>query len=228
MTIHFIREMDRLHRDILSMCSTAEEMIQDALVCLRPGHEELAGEIASRDREVNEWDVRIEEECLKILALYHPVANDLRRVTVVLKIAQELERVADLSVSISQRAQDLAALDTFPTPPRLAEMARSSLGMLRDSIDAFVEQNTQQAREVCRSDDIIDQLNVELIAEIVASMKQYPDRIDAGMHLFSVVRHLERVADHATNIAEDVVYLVEGAIVRHPRLARHNAGTTSS
>lgn len=227
MTIHFIREMDRLHRDILSMCSTVEEMIQDALESVQPGREELGLEIEARDDEVNDWDVRIEEECLKIFALYHPVANDLRRVTVVMKIAQELERVADLSVSVAQRAMDVSSLGGFPMPARLTDMAQASLQMLRDSIDAFVEQNAEQARRVCRNDDGVDEMNVELINDVVQTMKAHPERLDAGMHVFSIVRHLERVADHATNIAEDVVYLVEGAIIRHPRLSRHDPQRTA-
>jgi phosphate transport system protein len=221
MTIHFLHEMDRLHRDILSMCSTAEEMIHDAIDCLQPGRSDLALAIMDRDREVNEWDVRIEEECLKILALYHPVANDLRRVTVVMKISQELERVADLSVSIAERSQSLAELGAFPLPDRLQEMSELSLRMLRDSIDAFVERNANRAREICVRDDAVDALNVELITEIVEVMKERPELINAGIHVFSIIRHIERTADHATNIAEDVFYMVEGEIIRHPRLRRH-------
>jgi phosphate transport system protein len=221
MSMHFIHEMDRLHRDVLSMCSTAEEMIHDAIECLNSKTSDLAKDIAIRDREVDEWDVRIEEDCLKILALYHPVANDLRRVAVVLKIAQELERVADLSVSIAERAESSAIHGAFPMPVRLTEMTQAALSMLRDSIDSFVEQNATKAREVCARDDVVDQFNVELIAEIVGVMKLQPELIDAAIHVFSIVRHVERVADHATNIAEDVVYLVEGIIIRHPRLPRY-------
>jgi len=219
--------MDRLHRDILSMCSTAEEMIQDVIECLQPGRTSLAEEIMLRDREVNEWDIRIEEECLKILALYHPVANDLRRVTVVLKIAQELERVADLAVNIAERSQSLDEIGQFPLPDRLKEMAEASLSMLRDSIDSFVAQDAAKAREVCGRDDAVDQLNVELIAEVVEAMQQEPVRVASGIHVFSIIRHVERVADHATNIAEDVVYMVEGEIIRHPRL-RRNAGNSDT
>lgn len=222
MTIHFVREMEHLHRGILAMCSTVEELIHDAMDGLRSGRAELARELSSRDVEVDEWDVRIEEECLKILALYHPVANDLRRVTVVMKICGELERVADLAVSIAERASGLAEHTAFPMPERLTEMTRESLSMLHDSIDAFVQQNAVLARRVCQRDEAVDQLNRELIQEVVLMMKQRPDLVDPGLHLFSVIRHVERVADHATNIAEDVVYLVEGAIIRHPRLPRRS------
>lgn len=220
MSIHFVREMEHLHRDILSMCSTVEEMIHNAVDGLKLGRSELGQELSGRDREVDEWDVRIEEECLKILALYHPVANDLRRVAVVMKITAQLERVADLAVSIAERSAGIAAHGEFPMPGRLSEMTREALSMLHDSIDAFVDENAEAARKVCQRDNWVDELNSDLIEDVVRVMKQRPELIEPGLHLFSVIRHVERVADHATNISEDVVYLVEGAIIRHPRLHR--------
>jgi len=220
MTIHFVREMEHLHRSILAMGSSVEELINDAVGGLTHGRSELAQEVSGRDREVDEWDIRIEEECLKILALYHPVANDLRRVTVVMKITAELERVADLAVSIAERSAGIAQYGEFPMPGRLSEMTREALSMLHDSIDAFVEQNAVAARKVCQRDGHVDDLNSRLIEEVVDVMKRRPELIEPGLHLFSVIRHVERVADHATNIAEDVVYLVEGAIIRHPKLHR--------
>ena len=220
MTIHFVREMEHLHRDILSMCSTVEELIHDAVDGLKHGRNELAEELSVRDREVDEWDIRIEEECLKILALYHPVANDLRRVTVVMKIAGELERVADLAVSIAERSVGIAAHGAFKMPSRLSQMTEESLSMLHDSIDAFVEENSAAAREICQRDDVVDKLNSELIEEVVNVMRKHTELVEPCLHLFSVIRHVERVADHATNIAEDVVYLVEASIIRHPKLHR--------
>ncbi|MCA9037230.1 MAG: phosphate signaling complex protein PhoU [Planctomycetaceae bacterium] len=228
MTAHFFREMELMHRDILSMCSTVEELVFDAIEGLRQGRSELARELAGRDREVNEWDIRIEEECLKILALYHPVAHDLRRVAVVMKITAELERVADLAVSIAERSASMSEYHAFPMPSGLEKMARKALEMLHESIDAFVEEDPQRARGVCTRDDEVDELNDELIKEVVASMKEQPHLMESGMHLFSVIRHVERVADHATNIAEDVVYLVEGAIIRHPRLPRNAGGSLAT
>jgi phosphate transport system protein len=164
---------------------------------------------------------------LKILALYHPVANDLRRVAVVMKITAELERVADLAVSIAERSAGIALYGEFPMPARLAEMTREALSMLHDSIDAFVEQNAAAARKVCQRDEHVDNLNSQLIDEVVVMMKQRPDLVEPGLHLFSVIRHVERVADHATNISEDVVYLVEGAIIRHPRLHRRSGASAT-
>lgn len=220
MTIHFVREMEHLHRNILSMCSTVEELIHDAVNGLKHGRNELAEELSVRDREVDEWDIRIEEECLKILALYHPVANDLRRVTVVMKIAGELERVADLAVSIAERSVGIAAHGAFQMPSRLSQMTEESLSMLHDSIDAFVEENSAAARVICQRDEVVDKLNSELIEEVVNVMKKQSELVEPCLHLFSVIRHVERVADHATNIAEDVVYLVEASIIRHPKLHR--------
>lgn len=220
MTIHFVREMEHLHRNILSMCSTVEELIHDAVNGLKHGRNELAEELSVRDREVDEWDIRIEEECLKILALYHPVANDLRRVTVVMKIAGELERVADLAVSIAERSVGIAAHGAFQMPSRLSQMTEESLSMLHDSIDAFVEENSAAARVICQRDEVVDKLNSELIEEVVNVMKKQSELVEPCLHLFSVIRHVERVADHATNIAEDVVYMVEASIIRHPKLHR--------
>lgn len=215
MSIHFFTEMDRLHRDILSMCSTVEENITEAVRAVQNRSAGPAEELAVRDREVNDLDIRIEEECLKILALYHPVANDLRRVAAVLKITGELERVGDLAVNIAERSASLAAFPDFPMPSQLSEMATESLAMLHSSIDSYIEQDAEAAREVIAKDDVVDDLNDVLIASLRTDMVGNPSLVEPGMHLFSVIRHIERVADHATNIAEDVVYLIGGEIIRH-------------
>ncbi|MEZ6123104.1 MAG: phosphate signaling complex protein PhoU [Planctomycetaceae bacterium] len=217
MSVHFVNEMERMHRDILSMCSTVEENISEAVNGLRNRSASLAAELAVRDREVNALDIRIEEECLKILALYHPVANDLRRVTAVLKISGELERVGDLAVNIAERASSMSPFSSFPMPERLDDMAREALTMLHSSIDAYVENDSDKARRVCAQDDSVDALNVELLHQLREQMMSQPSLIEPGMHLFSAIRHIERVADHATNIAEDVVYVKEGKIIRHSR-----------
>ncbi|MEZ6129424.1 MAG: phosphate signaling complex protein PhoU [Planctomycetaceae bacterium] len=217
MSLHFTNEMERLHRDIVSMCSTVEENISEAVRGLQTRSSSLAQELNVRDREVNELDVQIEEECLKILALYHPVANDLRRVAAVLKITGELERVGDLAVNIAERSASMSVFPDFPLPARLSEMATEALAMLHTSIDAYVELNSRKARDVCARDDFVDDLNVELLHQLRNDMIANPSLLEPGMHLFSAIRHIERVADHATNIAEDVVYLTEGAIIRHGR-----------
>lgn len=215
MTIHLIRDLEDVHHDILSMCAMVEEMVHKAVDGLgRPSHE-LAAELAERDHEIDRWDVRIEEECLKILALHQPVAIDLRRIAAVLKITGELERVADLGVHIAERAGAMAGHSEIVIPEKLQHMARIALDMVHKSIDAYVELDSDLAQSVCAEDDEVDELNRQIIQELTETMKSSPELVDPAMHLFSASRHIERVADHATNIAEDVVYLVEGAIIRH-------------
>ena len=215
MSIHLTRDLDTLHEHIMSMCAQVEEIVHKAVDDLGKPSVELSKELMGRDDEIDRWDVKIEEECLKILALHQPVANNLRRVTTVLKIAWELERVADLAVNIAERAADLAACPHIHIPDKLDHMAHISLDMLRLSLDSFVNLDSRLARDVCRQDDIVDTLNREIIQELLVSMQKSPELIEPAMHLFSASRHVERVADHATNIAEDVVYLVEGEIIRH-------------
>jgi phosphate transport system protein len=151
--------------------------------------------------------VQIEEECLKILALHQPVAVDLRRIATVMKITGELERVADKAVNFAERTCGLLPGPEIAVLDKLKEMARIALEMLHCAIDAYVALDSGMARKVCAKDDTVDELNREIIRS--------PDLVEASMRLFSASRHLERVADHATNIAVDVVYLVEGEIIRH-------------
>jgi phosphate transport system protein len=215
MSIHLTRDLETLHQHIMSMCAVVEEVVHKAVDELGQPDVAVSQQLADRDDEIDRWDVRIEEECLKILALHQPVANNLRRVTAVLKIAWELERVADLAVNIAERAAGLAGAPEIHIPEKLNHMAHLALDMLRLSLDAFVAQDSRLARDVCRQDDIVDSLNCEIIDELIEMMKRSPNLVDPAMQLFSASRHVERVADHATNIAEDVVYLVEGEIIRH-------------
>jgi phosphate transport system protein len=217
MTIHLFRDLEALHRDILSMCAEVEAMIHQADESLSAPDEAAARALERRDTEIDAWDVRIEDECLKIFALHQPVAGDLRRIAAVMKITAELERVADLAVHIAERATGLIGHPQVDVPAKLVHMARVSLDMLHRSIDAYVESDSRVARRVCAEDDFVDQLNREIIAELIGRMQARPELIEPTMHLFSASRHVERVADHATNIAEDVVYLVEGEIIRHQR-----------
>jgi phosphate transport system protein len=215
MTKHLARELDDLHHDILSMCAMVEEMVHQAVDELAEPDHEKARTMSVKDDEIDQWDVRIEEECLKILAMHQPVATDLRRITSVFKISNELERVADLAVHIAERACGLVTWPEVYAPANLKEMAAIAGEMLRNSIDAYVDLDTGLARRVCARDEVVDRLNREIIGEILTRMKETPAHVEPLLHLFSVSRHVERVADHATNIAEDVVYLVEGEIIRH-------------
>jgi phosphate transport system protein len=152
---------------------------------------------------------------LKILALHQPVAIDLRRIATVLKITGELERVADLAVHIAERACEMGAGQQATMLDSLREMALVALEMLHGSIDAYVNLDSQLARNICERDDVVDQLNREIITELIAAMQRSTELVYPLLQLFSISRHVERIADHATNIAEDVVYLVEGQIIRH-------------
>jgi phosphate transport system protein len=209
------RDLETLHQHIMSMCAVVEEVVHRAVDELGRPDVNVSQEIVDRDDEIDQWDVRIEEECLKILALHQPVADNLRRVTAVMKIAWELERVADVAVNIAERAAGLAGVAMIPVPDKLSHMAQVALDMLRLSLDAFVAQDSRLAREVCGKDDIVDALNREIIDELLETMKRSADLVEPALQMFSASRHVERVADHATNIAEDVVYLVEGEIIRH-------------
>jgi phosphate transport system protein len=215
MSIHLTRDLETLHRHILSMCGMVEEIVHKAVEELGKPDLEISRKLVEGEDEIDRWDVRIEEECLKILALHSPVANDLRRVTSVMKIGWELERVADLGVNIAERAIGLMDGPVVNIPEKLNQMAQVSLDMLRLSIDAFVAIDSRLARDVCGRDEFVDQLNREIIDELLDQMQATPSLIGPLMHLFSCSRHIERVADHATNIAEAVVYLVEGEIIRH-------------
>ena len=215
MSIHLTRDLETLHQHIMAMCAVVEEVVHHAVEELSRPDVHVSKQIVDRDDEVDRWDVRIEEECLKILALHQPVAENLRRVTAVMKIAWELERVADVAVNIAERAAGLAGAPEIAVPDKLDQMAQVALEMLRLSLDAFVAQDSRLAREVCVQDDIVDALNREIIDDLLVMMKRSPDLVEPALQLFSASRHVERVADHATNIAEDVVYLVEGEIIRH-------------
>ncbi len=215
MSIHLIRDLDHLHKSVMTMCARVEDMIHAAVDALHKPDYERAREVVLRDDEIDRMDVQIEEECLKLLALHQPVAIDLRRITAVLKIGGELERVADLGVSIAERACGIVKCPEIAVPDDMKEMSRQALDMLHRSIDAYVHLDVRTAREVCLQDDAIDKLNRDIIDELTGLMQRRPDLIEPAIHMFSASRQIERIADHATNIAEDVIYLVQGDIVRH-------------
>lgn len=226
MSIHFVRDLAELQQDVLRLCEAAADVIHQGVAALETPDPEFAKRLIERDDEIDAADVRIEESCLKILALHQPVAGDLRRVATVLKITSELERVADLGVNIAERAASLVSLPPFPIPRRLTEMAALAVSMLDRSLSAYVKLDSFAAREVCGMDEAVDELNREIIDELTAIMFAQPSLVTPAMHLFSACRNVERVGDHATNIAEDVIYLVEGRIVRHQsalRVARETA-----
>lgn len=217
MTKHLQRDLDSLHQQVLSLSATVEEMIEKAAMAFTERRREMADHVIESDNVVDQMEVQIEEECLKILALHQPVAIDLRRTATVLKVNNDLERIADLAVNIAERARSLDDYPTFPLPAKLIGMANMASQMVREVLDAFVSLDAVAARKLITRDDAIDQLNVEIIGELQIQMQKNPALVAPALYCFSATRHIERIADHATNIAEDVVYLVEGDIVRHRR-----------
>jgi len=215
MSKHLQRDLENLQRDIVSLAASVEESIHKAIRALQDRDPEIAQEVIEGDDRIDEEENHVEEECLKILALHQPVAVDLRRTTAILKINTDLERMADLAVDIAERALHLTHLDPIGVPRKLQRMTDMTTLMVRHSLDAFVNLDARLARQVCRLDDEVDAFNKEIIDELIHGMEVAPSLIEASISLFSAVRHLERIADHATNIAEDVIYLVEGEIVRH-------------
>jgi phosphate transport system protein len=220
MSKHLERDLDNLQRDLITLAASVEEAIQKATNSLKQRQPDLAHEVIEGDNVIDQEENYIEEECLKLLALHQPVAVDLRRITAALKINSELERIADLAEDIAERALHLAALPSaIPVPDKLQRMTDLASSMVRQSIDAFVNLDGHLARLVCRLDDEVDRYNNEIIDELIQTMQSAPDKVEPGLSLFSATRHVERIADHATNIAEDVVYLAEGEIIRHRPVA---------
>ncbi|HEX3149237.1 MAG TPA: phosphate signaling complex protein PhoU [Gemmataceae bacterium] len=214
MSKHLERDLERLQQRIVRFASLVEEAAFKAVQALREHDREQADEVVEGDEAIDQAENEIAEECLKLLALHQPVAGDLRRIATILMITTDLERMGDLARHIGEAAIVLAS-PPVTIPTRLSQMTDISLSMVRQSLDAFIHQDSQLARRVVRMDDEVDRYNDDLIAELTALMKQSPDFVESGLTLFSVVRHLERIADHATNIAEDVIYLIEGEIVKH-------------
>jgi len=212
---HLERDLDDLQKNILGLASLVEKALSQSITALRDRNPEMARSVIQGDVQIDKEENQINEDCLKILALHQPVAGDLRRCTAAMMIITDLERMGDLAEEISERAIQLCTPPLFPIPEGLQRMADMTTIMVRQSLDAFVNLDVKQALMVVRMDDEVDRYNNQIIQEIIKLMKESPLNIQHGLSMFSAVRHIERIADHATNIAEDVVYLVEGEIVRH-------------
>jgi len=212
---HLQREIEKLKTMLLSLGADVEENVYRAVRALDERNATLANQVIQGDIQVDRYEVYLEEECLKILALHQPVAIDLRFVIAVLKINNDLERIGDLAVNIAERAAFLAGREALDVPFDFLSMAEKTRGMLKRALDALVNMDPRMARDVCAADDEVDSLNREMYGRIQKSMQQHPNRIESLIHYLGVSRYLERIADHATNIAEDVIYMVDGDIVRH-------------
>jgi phosphate transport system protein len=215
MSKHLERDLETLQRHILAMGTLVEEAVFQSVRALQERDSALAQQVIDGDDAIDEQENLIDDECLKILALHQPVAADLRRIAAVFMINTDLERMADLAVDIAERAVTLARPPLIAVPDGLGRMTDLTTRMVRQSLDAFVHLDTPAARKVVRLDDEVDAYNATIIKELVETMQKDPALVEPGLSLFSATRHLERIADHATNIAEDVIYLVQGEIVRH-------------
>jgi len=215
MTIHFERELERLKKRILSLGAMVEERVRMAIKAMEMRDGKLAKKVIEADHEIDQIEVDIEEECLKILALYQPVAIDLRFIIAVIKINNDLERIGDLAVNIAERAAFLATQEKLDIPFDFAGMAEKTQSMLKRSLDSLVNMDIDLAWEVGASDDEVDAINRDMYLQVQDGIRKNIDRMECLIHLLQASRHLERIADLATNIAEDVIYMAKGEIVRH-------------
>jgi phosphate transport system protein len=212
---HFHDELSHVKVRLLTMSGEAEAALSLAVEALLERDIEKAQRVIKGDRVIDSMEVEIEEQCINLLALQQPMARDLRMLTSALKIANDLERVGDHAVNIAQSAERLTQSRPIAPEPEIVEMARLARDMLSDALEAFIRSDAAGGREVCLRDDKVDQLHRSVFRILLTHMMEDPHMIGAGMELFLVSRNLERVADLATNIGEDVVFLVEGKSIKH-------------
>ena len=215
MTKHIERQIENLKERILSLGTLVEEAISKSITALINRDTSLAQRVIANDSEIDAMEVEVEEECLKMLALYQPVAADLRFVVAALKINNDLERMGDLARNIAKRVTQLEGGDPYDLPPEIRTMATQAQEMVRQCLDAVVKRDPTLARQVREEDDIVDEARQRIQRRVLQGIKDQPKNVENLLRINSVSKHIERIADMATNIAEDVVYMVEGDIVRH-------------
>ena len=215
MTKHIERQLENLRERILRVGTLVEEAISKSITALINRDLPLAQRVMANDEEIDSMEVEVEEECLKILALYQPVAADLRFVVAALKINNDLERMGDLARNIAKRVTQLEGGNPYDLPPEIRTMATQAQEMVRQCLDAVVKRDPTLARQVREEDDIVDEARQRIQRRVLQGIKNDPENVENLLRINSVSKHIERIADMATNIAEDVVYMVEGDIVRH-------------
>lgn len=225
MSGHLEHDLDALKQLVLSMGGLVEKALEEACSVLTQRERPLDGRAADLDERIDRLQLEVDDSCLKILALHQPVASDLRFVTSAMKIVNDLERIGDLAVNIAQRSAPLVGKPVLDEPLGFDEMMSITSEMLRGALDAFVASDPNLARGVLARDDEVDALNRDHFEVLQARMKRDPEAIDRAVSLLSISRNLERTADLATNIAEDVVFLVEAVDIRHPGLAKRSRPT---
>ena len=212
---HLERELDKLRKKILALGAIVEGSIEKSLLSLTRHDATLARGVIESDHEIDQLEVELEEDCLKILALYQPAAIDLRYVVGILKMNNDLERMGDLAVNIAERAAYLADKKGSKLFLDFTKMGEKTIAMVKKALDSLIKMDAKMAEEVCAADDEVDDINRELLYLIQDYIEQNPQEVKLLIHLLLVSRHLERIADQATNIAEDVIYMTEGVIIRH-------------
>ena len=212
---HFHEELAQLKARLLEMSTLAEELVRLSVEALRERDTAKADAVILGDRELDALEMEVDDACIHLLALQQPLARDLRLITMAMKISNDLERVGDHAVNIAQAVGHLVQQPPFAQFPEVEEMARLASEMLSDALDHFVRGDAQGAREVCERDDRVDALHDSMFRILLTHMMEDPRRIGPAMSLFLVSRNLERIADLATNVAEDVVFLVEGRTIKH-------------
>jgi phosphate transport system protein len=215
MPMRLQKELDKLKKQILYLVAMVEEHVDMAMKAVEKKDAALAEEVIKADLKVDEIEVEIEEECLKVLALHQPVAEDLRFIIAVIKINNDLERIGDEAVNIAERMVYISTRAPVPVSFDYKMMSEKTRAMLKSSLDALVNMDEDLAHKVCLKDDEVDQINREIYDHIKQAILETPDKGGYLINLFSIARHLERIADHASNIAEEVIYLIEGVIQRH-------------
>ncbi len=215
MSVHLQREIETLKKHLLSLCAVVEDQVQTAIDAFLRRAEDAALEVERRDAEVDRREVEVEEECLKMLALYQPVATDLRLIVAVLKINNDLEQIGDLAVNIARKAAAIAVGPPLDFSIDIAGMWEKVQLMLGDSLDSLVNMNPELAESVYNRDDEVDRMKHDMRVKIEEAARRQPELTSRLLKFLAVSRNLERIADYSVNIAEDVIYMVNGTIVRH-------------
>lgn len=213
---HAIRDQDQLWTEFLAMSRSVLDSLEKSVQALCDGRIEVAAEVKNLERESDREELRIERQCLRVFALFEPVASDLRRMATILKVTRDWERIADLAARVARRAKKLApAADQTPIPDRLRTLARAVLDHARLVHEALTARDAALARVVIRGEAAVDRLHRQVRKEIKGSLRPRPEALDLWLQMLSTARNLERIADHATDVAHTIVYLEEGVIIRH-------------
>lgn len=212
---HFEQELETLRTTLIRMASLVDEQIGRGVKAILASDVALAKEVIQKDREVDAFDNEIDHLCMRIFALTQPVAIDLRLLMAALKINNELERIGDIAVNLAERVEPLVPHAAFVRQSKIAEMAEGARMMVKQAIDAFVNSDANLARKILEADDRIDDLDAENFRRMIEVMKKSPENIVPGSHVMIISRHIERLADHATNIAEDVIFIINARIIKH-------------